>query len=317
MKAIKKYNVNNLTNAEWLEIRKEGIGGSDTATILGLNSYKSAYELWLEKTGQIESSDLSDNEAVHFGNVLEDVVAAEFSKRTGLKVQRNNFVLAHPEHDYLRANIDREIVGSPVILECKTTSLFNADKWENEKVPANYIIQVQHYMAVMGYEAAYVAVLIGGQKFKYVEIERHDAIIAEIITQAGKFYNHNVLGNNAPAIDGSSAAGEFLNKQYLNSTATEIALSSEYADELQRYFNIKEKQKRLNEDERLIKNKLKLEMKEAESAKVANYGVRWTPTVSNRVDVKKLKTAYPDIHKELSYQTESRRMSIKEDKGGA
>ncbi|HFC9341278.1 TPA: YqaJ viral recombinase family protein, partial [Enterococcus hirae] len=46
-----------MSHQEWLEDRKKGIGGSDVATVLGLNKYKSPYQLWLEKTGQIELKD--------------------------------------------------------------------------------------------------------------------------------------------------------------------------------------------------------------------------------------------------------------------
>ena len=65
-------NTKDLSREEWLKLRK--IGGSEAAIILGLNKYKTAYQLWLEKTGEIIPEEL-DSEAIHFGNVLEDVVA--------------------------------------------------------------------------------------------------------------------------------------------------------------------------------------------------------------------------------------------------
>ena len=73
-----------MSHQEWLEDRRKGIGGSDVATILGLNQYKSAYQLWLEKTGQVELKD-TESEPAYWGNVLEEVVAKEFQERTGKK----------------------------------------------------------------------------------------------------------------------------------------------------------------------------------------------------------------------------------------
>ncbi|RXJ70761.1 hypothetical protein CS022_22280 [Veronia nyctiphanis] len=104
--------------------RRLGIGGSDVAAILGLSPYRTAYEVWEEKTGRSEPDDLSDNDRVHFGNELEDVVAREYARRTGQKVQKRNHPFVHKTQPWLRANIDRHIVGADKGLECKT-----ADKW--------------------------------------------------------------------------------------------------------------------------------------------------------------------------------------------
>lgn len=73
-----------MTHNEWLEDRRKGIGGSDVGTILGLNKWKSPYQLWLEKTGQVEL-DESNSEPAYWGNVLEEIVAKEFTERTGKK----------------------------------------------------------------------------------------------------------------------------------------------------------------------------------------------------------------------------------------
>ena len=60
---------------KWLKLRNSGIGGSDAADVLGLNKWKSPFQLCLEKTGQTETDDLSSNEYVYWGNILELVVA--------------------------------------------------------------------------------------------------------------------------------------------------------------------------------------------------------------------------------------------------
>ena len=77
---------------KWLEARREGIGGSDASIIVGLNRWKSPFQLWLEKTGKAEPEDLSDNEYVYWGKVLEEVVANRFCELTGKKVQRRGLL---------------------------------------------------------------------------------------------------------------------------------------------------------------------------------------------------------------------------------
>ncbi|HAQ0937619.1 TPA: endonuclease, partial [Enterococcus faecium] len=201
-----------MSHQEWLEDRKRGIGGSDVATVLGLNKYKSPYQLWLEKTGQIELKDL-ESEPAYWGNVLEEVVAKEFQERTGKKVRRRNQVFEHPLHPFLRANIDREVVGENAILECKTANQFLGKEWEGEEVPLSYLCQVQHYMNVLNKDYCYIAVLIGGQKFIWKRIERDQELIDTITEQLVEFWETNVLGGIEPVIDGSEATADFLKEK--------------------------------------------------------------------------------------------------------
>ena len=72
-----------MSRDEWLEERRKGIGGSDVAALLGLNPYKTPLALWEEKTAKNVSDCTS--ESAYWGTMLEDVVAKEFSKRTGMK----------------------------------------------------------------------------------------------------------------------------------------------------------------------------------------------------------------------------------------
>lgn len=79
------------------------------------------------------------------------------------KVRRRNQVFEHPEYPFLRANIDRDVVGEKAILECKTANQFLSKEWDGEEVPLSYLCQVQHYMNVLDRDYCYFAVLIGGQ----------------------------------------------------------------------------------------------------------------------------------------------------------
>lgn len=107
----------------WLQERTKGIGGSDVATVLGLNPYKTPLSLWEEKTGKAEGSPAG--EAAYWGTTLEDVVAKEFSKRTGMKIQRVNFLLSTGEGGWMRGNIDRAIVNEQI---AKTVRVHKPEK---------------------------------------------------------------------------------------------------------------------------------------------------------------------------------------------
>src|SRR5690625_1924567 len=151
-----------MSREEWLRERKTGIGGSDAAAVLGFSPWVSPFELYIDKTS--EHVEEIDNEAIHWGNVLEDVVAEEFTRRTGKKVRRRNQTFRHKEHEFMIANIDRDVVGERALLECKTTNAFNLDAWDGEQIPPAYICQLQHYMSVLDYEKAYIAVLIRSEE---------------------------------------------------------------------------------------------------------------------------------------------------------
>lgn len=183
-----------LSREDWLKERRLGIGASDAPTIVGLG-YDTPYDLYLEKRGEAEPKDLSDNEAVHFGQVLEEIVAQEFARRNNRKVRRVNAILQHPEHPFMRANLDREIVaepgGEPEILECKTTGYRGgAAQWgeSGDEVPDRVIVQVQHQLSVRRRTVAYVAVLIGGQQYRQYRIVRDEPLIEMLIAAETRFW---------------------------------------------------------------------------------------------------------------------------------
>ena len=214
-----KIPTKNMSREEWLQIRRSSIGGSDVATILGFNKYKSPYQLWLDKTGQIEIDASDPSEAAYWGNVFEKTVAEEFTRRTGAKVRNDNHMYFHPKYDFLSANVDRQVVGENAILECKTASMFLSDKWEGENIPDQYIFQVQHYLNILDKAHAYIAVLVGGQKFQWKRIERDQELIDIIQERLIAFWEVNVKQNVAPPIDGSQSTTDFLKERYANSKA--------------------------------------------------------------------------------------------------
>jgi putative phage-type endonuclease len=303
-----------MSREKWLEARTKGIGGSDASIILGLNKWKTPFELWLEKTGQVVPEEIQ-SDAAYFGSQLEDLVAKEFEKRSGKKVRRKNAMLQHPEHEFILANIDRMVVGEKAILECKTTSAYNAKEWESDEIPASYIIQVQHYLGVLGpeYQKAYFAVLIGGNKFVWKEIERDDELISIIFEREVEFWNQHVLANVAPVLDGSSAAEQFLKQRFeVAEKGKSVDLTSEYKEKISRYLDLKSSIKSLEEQMKEIENQIKYEMKDAEVAFVQNFQAEWKTVNSNRVDSKKLKEQFPDIYKQVVKPSVSRRFGIKE-----
>ena len=137
-----------MTDTEWLTLRKTGIGGSDAGAVCGLNPYSSPVKVFYDKTDS-EIKEL-DSEAVRQGHDLEDYVAQRFMQATGLKVRRSNYMYRSTEYPFMIADVDRLVDGEDAGLECKTASAYNADKWKDSEIPLHYVMQCYHYMAVTG-----------------------------------------------------------------------------------------------------------------------------------------------------------------------
>lgn len=303
-----------MTHEEWLKARQSGIGGSDAGTILGVNKWKSKTQLFFEKVNP-ELKQQVDNEFIYWGNVLEDVVAKEFEARTGKKVRKNNKMLRHPEHEFMLANLDRVIVGEKALLECKTTSQYNIDQWKDDEIPASYLCQIQHYMAVTGYEKAYIAVLCGGNQFIWKEVPRDDELIEIIIDAEKDFWYNNVLAGVIPEIDGSDATKDFLNHMYKDIDETEVQLSDDVETLLTALEQVKQEEKELKELKTQYENKIKHILGNNLAGKTSGYQITWKPQVRKTLDTKKIREIYGEQLDPYYKETETRVLKIKQIKG--
>lgn len=282
----------------WLRVRSTGIGGSDAACIVGMNPWKGPYELWLEKTGQKEPDDISERESVHFGTVLESVVALEFEKRTGKSVRRFGTV-CNRDRPFLHANIDRMVEREDAGLECKTCSAYKAREWDDDKIPDAYYVQCQHYMLVTGKPVWYIACLIGGQHYVWKTIERNEDDIKALLEAEETFWGH-VEDRTPPAVDGSESCSQSLAERFHGGAQEVITLSPDAQRDIRELHDLENAEKQTKYRMNELKNRIKAEMGDSE---VAVFGdehtggrVTWK-TMSGRVtiDAKRLKAEMPDV----------------------
>lgn len=302
---------NEMSREEWLKARRKGIGGSDAAAIAGLNKWKSPIGVYLDKIGESPDEEQA-GEAAYWGNVMEDIVAQEFSKRTGLKVRRRNAILKHPDHEWMLANVDRLIVGTREGLECKTASEYLKDQWEGEEIPAAYLLQCQHYMAVTGYEAWWIAVLVGGNKFIYKKVERDEELIQYLISIEKDFWEEHVLKEIPPAFDGSDASVDLLKTLYPEAVPfTEITLPPETNTLLDALEQVNTELKELETQKKEYENKIKAQMGENEKAIAGERTITWKSITSNRFDSKRFSAEYPDLYNKYTKPSSYRRFAVK------
>jgi putative phage-type endonuclease len=293
----------NMTEADWQAYREKqkGIGGSDVATILGLNPYKTAFTLWLEKTGQIEPPNLSGNQAIEWGNILEPVIREKFAKETGFEVFENHWVMQHELFDFMVANIDGEVIdpqfkGERGVLEIKTAGERMKDQW-NDGPPHHYMLQIQHYLAVLDYSYAYVAVLISGQTFKFFLIERDDYVIHQII-QAEKDFMEMVENNIAPEISGHRADTEYLANEFPEDNGETGELDRALEAFALRYSEIQKQAKLLQEEADYLKNKIKLQAKNFKILKSSEIKINMPTIKKVSFNTKQFEKDHPDLYEE-------------------
>lgn len=208
-----------LTRDEWLQLRREGIGGSDAAPILGMSPWSTSLDVWLDKTGQTEPWD--GNERTKWGQRLEDAVAAGLAEDAGLTLYRPGHMLAHPDHPWLMANPDRLAYDpnrGPGVVEIKTGDARTADHWTGDRsegdVPDWYALQVQHYLAATGHTWGVIGVLLGGNDLRWRHIDRDDDVIAIMVDAYAEFWQH-VTDRTPPPVTGApDAAKKALGRYY-------------------------------------------------------------------------------------------------------
>ena len=300
---------------KWLKMRGLGIGGSDAAVIMGLNSYKSPYQLWMEKTGQVEPPDLSGNQYVYWGTKNEANIADWFQEETGKKVKRLG-TLQSREYPFMLANVDRTVIGENAGLEIKTAGVSQAKKWKGDEIPDAYYCQCLHYLAVTGADRWYIAVLIGGNEAIRKTVERNKEDIKALIEAEKDFWDH-VATRTPPPVDGSASCAAALSERFKGG-APSILLPSDSDEIIESLENDRAIMDALKKQMAEKENKLKELLGDAEEGATDRYRVIWkTQAGRSSVPLAKIKKNAPDIYRLLEdkgYITigkPSRRFSIK------
>lgn len=283
---------------KWLEIRRGSIGGSDAAAVMGLSPWKSQYTLWLEKTGQLPEEDKSNVEAVHFGSLLEDLVAGEFCRKEGWKLRKCGLYRSR-EYPFLTASFDRLIVGQDAGLEIKTASSFKRQEWDAGEIPPPYYLQCLHYMIVSGFKRWYLACLVGGNHYVSWVVEYNEEHAAALLDAEKAFWDYVTRGV-LPPIDGSDSTTESLKAVYGGGGAS-IDLPNKAAPLLARWDELKELKAGIDEEQKAIQNQLCEMLGDAETGLFGEGDtarkVTWKSYPGRAtIDSKRLKAELPEIY---------------------
>lgn len=274
---------------EWLELRKKYIGGSDAASVVGLNDYQSPYALWAEKRGI--QPPFAGNLRTRIGTEMEPVIAKLFEEETGKKVQNCNFSLINDSFPWAVADVDRMVIGEDAILEIKSTSALNLKHYKNGDYPARFYVQVMHYLAVTGKQKAYLAVLIGNSDFRIFEIERDEDEISALMEAEKQFYGYMQSGEEPPA---NAVDVESIKLAHPTSNGTSIELFGQQ-NIMREYLELKARIAALEKEADGIAAVLKQDMGDAEKGTDGEYIVTWANRTRTTFDKKAFQKDNPGI----------------------
>lgn len=184
-----------MNQALWIEERRRGLGGSDIAAILGLSPWKSAFQVYQEKRGEVES--FKGNDLTDWGKRMEPTIRQWYSDTTGHPVRVPDKILYHSKHPFMLASLDG-FTDEPRGVEIKTAR--SGKEWGepgSSEIPDDYMLQVQHYMAVTGFPVFDVPVSIAGAWPVIYEVPA-DAELHELIIDACANFWQRVIDGNPP-----------------------------------------------------------------------------------------------------------------------
>ena len=297
---------------KWLKERKTYIGGSDLGSILGINNFRTALDVYFEKTseGIVEEA---TNDAAYWGTVLEDVVAAEYARRTGFKIEKPAGLIRHNEYPFIACNLDYWVIdneGNSHILECKTANQLKVTCWGEEgtnQIPESYLYQVAYYAAITGADRVDIAVLIGGQDFRIYRYDKDEVMESKLLRVARKFWNNHVIVGDPP----KPRTQEDAAKLYPKANGLEVRADDAILEKVCVLQDLKAREKNLAEEIKDLQLCIKDYMQDGEVL-VGEEGkcyVTWKNAQGRQsVDTKKLKSEYSDIYQECVKESGSYRV---------
>ena len=227
---------------EWLDMRRERIGGSEIAGILGLHQFASYFSIYCRKAGVLAEQD--ENPQMEWGNRLEGAVLAKFAEVHGeddeVSVQMSPGSFVRNDRDWQLATPDGIVIYNGMwsaLVEAKTARY--DDGWGKPgtgEIPPGYRAQVLWNLNVLGLRLAYVPVLIGGSDFRIYIVDLdadEDAAedLALLLERGEQFIDRLKNGVWPEPGDGSDVTYQAVRKMHPDIEDVEVEVTAEIAGE--------------------------------------------------------------------------------------
>lgn len=286
------------------------IGGGNIAGILGLSPFKTPLDEFLTITGQAEQTSAKDEAFFKRRKALEPFAAEAFEAKTGVQIIARNKRYTHPQHDFLKAEIDFE-TSDDSNGETKTVSAFAAKQWGpdgSDECPTYVTAQAMWGLRFRPAKRAYVHGLVGLDEDRIYLIERDEETIEAMEARALAFWHDHVLTGIPPEPANLD--------DVLRLFPTDRGSSIEADDEIQRVMaELRQKDqdlKALEKEVGALKDRARIFM--GANAVLAMGGeplATWKAQSARRFDQAAFAAAHPDLFEQFKRTSESRVFRIK------
>ena len=324
---------------EQLLKRKNHICGSDAAGLCGVSKYKTPVKVYLDKIS--DSIEQEENPIFERGHVLEPLVRGQFSLMTGKNVQLPKNMIIHEKNPFMAANIDGYLPAEKALVEIKTANYFTKGEWGEsftDKIPYDYLVQVQHYLTVSKMLKAYVVVLFGDEKnFKLLmtlvkkcgvmevlkedlpldiqiyEVHKHDVLSKRLIDIERSFWFDHVQKRIEPKWERSDDLIALFPHAQEGKKIVAQENDFEVIREIHEHERVLKEITKPHEDKiELLKAKLQARIGDAEELvdfegkKVAS----WKNTARSLFDAARFKAEMPNLYPQFLKTSQSRRLTF-------
>lgn len=280
-----------MEHEEWLEERRKNIGGSDAPVLLGLNKYKTKYQLWLDKMGLLP--DFGGNAATEWGNRLESVVADAFAEASGLGIEiPEKPIYLNDKYPRMHGTPDR-LTSDNGVLEIKTTGAHNKHVWD-DGVPPHVNAQLQHYLMILDRPHGYVAVLIGGQDFRWWRVEADEEMQENIFSAVQSFWEDHIATGVPPQVSGEDELT--VNKIYDTSNGETVEIDDDILELVGVRNNVADQIATLETEKKSLEATIKMWVGDNETVVCDGTKVlTWKEQSKTSFDVKAFEKDNPDL----------------------
>lgn len=291
-----------MSREQFLLDRKTGIGGSDIAAIMGVSPWRTAFDVYKDKTSDTIGE--IDNDVLKRGRDLERTVLSAYADKTGKVLITNIPMMRDKEYPFLIGNIDARVKDENVIIEAKTTRSFMSS-W-HAGIPKHYQLQVAHYASITDADRVDIAVLFGGLDFGYFVYERDVELEKKIKRAAIDFWHNHILARVPPATQNL----QDIKFEYPVVDGKKIIKADEdMRITVEALRDIEEKRKSLEKTEEDLKLRIQKYMGDAGVLEAGRYNAVLSCSEVERLDTKSFKVNHPGIYQD--YLKKSERRSLK------
>lgn len=288
-----------MTRTQFLLDRRQGIGGSDVAAIMGISPWKTPLDVYKDKVCTFVEDE--PNEDMKRGSMAEKYVLEEYADRTGSTIQTNLETIIHSDYPFMRVNVDARLVDENVIVEAKSTKA-PSSTWDSG-IPEYYKTQVAYYAMITNATRVDIPVLFSGWTYGCFTYWRDAELEAKILKAVIAFWQDHIV----PEIPPAPQSQEELQAAYPTiDDRVVVKADANIAHTVEEYQGVLEQIKELETSKSALKKNIQLYMGEAGVLDAGFCKLSLKDRVVNRLDTTALKASLPDIYNNYVKETQSR-----------